>query len=154
MAQRGDIFDFVTQGRICLDIQYRERRMYRASRFFAQLTDDVGYRVGNRYLVSMRQATAVAGLETREFDETITQRALQYPGHWGWLGRVMEIAGWRDSYLRDRVEHLGWSVAGHCSYLCQPGDSEDCIFDEILHGPVRPATLIMIPEDIVWTSQD
>lgn len=149
---QSDTFDIITRGGICLDRQYQERRMYCGSRVFAQLTNSAGYHVGNRYLVSMRQARAVAGLDTSEFDNTIAQRAVQYPGHWGWLGRVMEVAGWRDSYLRERMVHLGWIVAGQCSYPRLSDGAAECLLDELSHSCMRASVMMVLLEDIVCSS--
>lgn len=99
-----DCFDILTLGRVSIDLQRLERCFYTSSIVSA---DDMGYHVSSRYLVNIRQARALAGLCTQELDSLIAERAIQYPGHWGQLGRCMEVAGWRDGYCRARLGRQG-----------------------------------------------
>ncbi|RYN35559.1 hypothetical protein AA0114_g11750 [Alternaria tenuissima] len=146
-----DSYDGITQGRIPLEVQHYERVHYRSARVFAQLTEDVDHHVSDRYLVATRQARALAGLDTLEWDLQIAQRAMYYPGHWGWLGRSMEMSGWRDELYCNRLEQLGWNVVG--SPLRASGsirrtqrhdDAVDCVLDELFHGPTRVCILISL----------
>jgi hypothetical protein len=102
-----DCFDILTLGRVSIDIQRLERSFYRTSSISKVLTDDMGYHISSRFLVNIRQARALAGLCTQELDNLIAERVVQYPGHWGQLGRRMEVTGWRDGYCRARLQRQG-----------------------------------------------
>jgi len=103
----NDCYDALTDGRIPLSTQRLERHLLRECRIGRAITDDVGYHISSRFLVSARQARALAGLDTQDMDMEIADRALQFPGHWGQLGKVIEATGWRTRYCRRRLQRHG-----------------------------------------------
>ncbi|KAH9883067.1 hypothetical protein J1614_000435 [Plenodomus biglobosus] len=56
-------------------------------------------------LVEMRQARALAGLDTGELDIEITRRILHDPRAWGWVGTALAARGWVDDYEASRRLH-------------------------------------------------
>jgi hypothetical protein len=50
----------------------------------------------NMQLIEMRQARAIAGLDTSEMDAEITVRVLSNPSAWGLLGALVVDRGWAD----------------------------------------------------------
>ena len=145
-----DSYDDITQGRIPLETQHNERIHYRSARIFAQLIGAMNPCVSDRSLVATRQARALAGLDTLERDVQIAQRAMHYPGYWGWLGRRVEISGWRDELYCDRLERLGWDVVGslrtggNIRRIQRHDDTMDYVLDETFHGPTRVCVLISL----------
>ena len=103
----------ITEGRQSPIIIVRQDDTHRRHSSILHERDIVRPTLTDRRLVELRQARALASLDTRDLDEEIARRVLDDPRAWGWVGTEMAARGWVDdmevaqrSFRLEREEQL------------------------------------------------
>ncbi|CAO2648360.1 Nn.00g076270.m01.CDS01 [Neocucurbitaria sp. VM-36] len=118
--QATSTYATITEGRQSPTLIIRQDDAHRRHSNVIHERDIVRPTLTDRQLVELRQARALASLDTRELDEEITRRVLDDPRAWGWVGTEMAARGWVDdmeiaqrSFRLEREEQLPqylWTV--------------------------------------------